>query len=143
VFSNPVLGQIVADEIVASDQAGYSKTLAHVVMPNHIHWLLELTGDESLSRVVGRMKGRASRRIGTSGLSSGKVWQPGFYDRALRRNEDLYSAAHYVLNNPVRAGLVEHYSEYPLSYSVWEKPARSRAASAAIFPAIRLGPGLN
>ncbi len=78
----------------------------------------------ALSRVVGRMKGRASRRIGTSGLSWGKVWQPGFYDRALRRNEDLYSAAHYVLANPVRAGLVEHYSEYPLSYSVWEKPAR-------------------
>ncbi len=42
------------------------------------------------------------------------MWQRSFFDHALRREEDLRKAAEYVLNNPVRDGLVEDRRDYPL-----------------------------
>ena len=37
---------------------------------------------------------------------AGPLWQPGFYDRALRREDDRKAVARYILTNPLRAGLV-------------------------------------
>ena len=119
LFSDLRLGAIVADEIDRSDQAGSSKTFAYVVMPDHLHWLFQLSGDHSLSHIVRRIKGRSARRINVVRLQRSKVWQPGFHDRALRRFEDLRDAGNYILNNPVRAGLVTHFSDYPLLDAAW------------------------
>ncbi len=88
------------------------KTLAFVVMPDHLHWLLELR-QESLSRLVGRVKSITAKRIG------GRVWQDGFHDRALRKEEDLRAMARYVVANPLRAGLVERIGDYPHWDAVW------------------------
>jgi putative transposase len=91
---------------------GSHKTLAFVVMPDHLHWLLELRHD-SLSRLVGRVKSISAKRIG------GRVWQDGFHDRALRKEEDLLAAARYVVVNPLRAGLVDRIGDYPHWDAVW------------------------
>ncbi|QGZ30547.1 REP-associated tyrosine transposase [Stutzerimonas stutzeri] len=88
------------------------QTLAFVVMPDHLHWLLELR-QESLSRLVGRVKSISARRIGS------QVWQDGFHDRALRKEEDLRAMARYVIANPWRAGLVERIGDYPHWDAVW------------------------
>jgi len=88
------------------------QTLAFVVMPDHLHWLLELR-QESLSRLVGRVKSISARRIGS------QVWQDGFHDRALRKEEDLRAMARYVIANPSRAGLVERIGDYPHWDAVW------------------------
>ena len=52
-------------------------------------------------------------------MIEGAVWQPGFHDRALRKNEDLVTASRYIVANPVRAGLVEHIADYPHWDAVW------------------------
>ncbi|MBC8651623.1 transposase [Pseudomonas sp. MTM4] len=88
------------------------ETLAFVVMPDHLHWLLELR-QESLSRLVGRVKSISARHIG------GRIWQDGFHDRALRKDEDLQAMARYVVANPLRAGLVERIGDYPHWDAVW------------------------
>jgi len=88
-------------------------------MPDHLHWLLELCSDDSLSRVAGLLKGRAARRINLARKITMRVWQPGFHDRALRRIENLHEIGNYILENPVRAGLVNHRDDYLLSYLVW------------------------
>lgn len=87
--------------------------MAWVVMPDHLHALLSLTGDLSLSRVMQRVKGRSSRALG------GGVWQPGFHDHALRAEEDRIAIARYVVANPVRAGLVRSLRDYPYWYCSW------------------------
>jgi putative transposase len=91
---------------------GSHNTLAFVVMPDHLHWLLELRQD-SLSRLVGRVKSISAKRIG------GRVWQDGFHDRALRKEDDLLAAARYVVANPLRAGLVERIGNYPHWDALW------------------------
>ncbi len=45
-------------------------------------------------------------------------WQRSFYDHALRTDEDLVHTARYVLANPVRAGLVHDFRDYPLCGSL-------------------------
>ena len=99
--------------VMRADEARDShKTLAYVVMPDHLHWLLELR-QGSLSQLVGRVKSICAKRIGR------RVWQDGFHDRALRKEEDLRAMARYVVANPLRAGLVERIGDYPHWDAVW------------------------
>lgn len=88
-------------------------TLAFVVMPDHIHWLIQLRDEVSLSSVVKMLKALISRKLG------GKVWQYGFYDHAVRKDEDLVGIARYIILNPVRAGLCQTVREYPWWDSVY------------------------
>ncbi len=90
-----------------------TQTLCFVVMPDHLHWLMRLEKDCDLSQVTRSVKSISSRRIGEN------VWQKGFYDRAVRREEDLKSLARYIVANPLRAGLVESVGQYPHWDSVW------------------------
>ena len=41
------------------------------------------------------------------------VWQQGFFDHRLRRDESWEEKADYILQNPVRAGLVEREDQWP------------------------------
>lgn len=92
---------------------GRADTLAFVVMPDHLHWLLALTDKAPLSAVVQTVKSVVAHQLG------GQIWQPGFHDRALRQEDDLPDVARYVVANPVRAGLVSRVGEYSHWDAVW------------------------
>ena len=93
--------------------ASVVETLAFVVMPDHVHWLVQLNDGVRLGEVVRRFKARVSLGLGSS------VWQRGFHDHALRKDEDLAGVARYVVANPVRAGLVRRVGDYPHWDAVW------------------------
>ena len=88
-------------------------SLAWVVMPDHVHWLVALGERGDLSSLVRLLKGRTARDVG------GVVWQRAFHDRALRRDEDVVAAARYVVANPLRAGLVARLGDYPHWDAKW------------------------
>jgi len=46
------------------------------------------------------------------------LWQKSYYDHILRKQEDVVSIVRYILENPVRKGLVKHPDEYPFSGSL-------------------------
>ena len=92
---------------------GSAHTLAFVVMPDHLHWLMQLGDGAALADVVGRVKAVVAHRLG------GPVWQAGFHDHAVRMEEDLAQIARYVVLNPVRAGLVRRVGDYPHWDAVW------------------------
>ncbi|UZE26759.1 transposase [Pseudomonas asplenii] len=62
---------------------------------------------------------RIGREVNASRGQSGQVWQRGFHDRLIRRDEDLPGVARYVIANPVRAGLVKRVHDYPLWDAIW------------------------
>lgn len=95
------------------------ESLAYVLMPDHLHWLLVLGDDEHLSRVARSLKGRSARRINLHLGRRGPVWQAGFHDHALRRDEDIRAVARYTVANPLRAGLVSRLADYPHWDAVW------------------------
>ncbi|PTU78414.1 transposase [Pseudomonas indoloxydans] len=118
LFTDLAIGRLVVAELKAAQQDGLAESLAWVLMPDHLHWLIALQHG-SLSDLMRRIKGRSAKRINQLTKRQGKLWQDGFHDRALRREEDLLPAARYIVANPLRAGLVSRVGDYPLWDSVW------------------------
>jgi len=112
VFADFSAARTLIQVIRQDELLGSHQTLCFVVMPDHLHWLLQLQ-NEALSRLVGRIKSISAKRLGQP------IWQKGFHDHALRREEDVRSLARYVVANPLRAGLVERVGDYPHWDAVW------------------------
>ena len=112
------LARLLITELRAAHDQQQVTSLAWVVMPDHLHWLVQLqTG--SLEQLMRRIKSNSARQINQHLGTQGPIWQPGYHDRALRQDEDLQSAARYIVANPLRAGLVKRIGDYPLWDAVW------------------------
>jgi putative transposase len=98
---------------------GHVKSLAWVVMPDHLHWLLQLDHAWPLQKVIKSVKARSALRINNRFSRSGSLWQRGYHERALRTPESVRTAARYVVANPLRAGLVERVGDYPHWDCIW------------------------
>ncbi|MGQ0621707.1 MAG: REP-associated tyrosine transposase [Panacagrimonas sp.] len=98
---------------------GDATLLAWVLMPDHVHWLLQLGERSSLSQLINRLKSASARKVNEARGLTGPLWAPAFHDHALRAEEDLRTVARYVIANPIRAGLVERVGDYPFWNVVW------------------------
>lgn len=98
---------------------GDAKMLAWVLMPDHVHWLLQLGEQDNLSTVTNRLKSASARHANHTLCKTGTVWEKGFHDHALRSEDDLQDVARYVVANPLRAGLVTRIGDYPFWNAVW------------------------
>ena len=94
-------------------------------MPDHLHIVLEGDAENAdLNKYISSFKQTSGYRyrqnVGQrfSADQKPKLWQPSFYDHVLRKDEDLLDVVRYILNNPVRKGLVRHYTEYMYSGSL-------------------------
>jgi REP element-mobilizing transposase RayT len=119
VFRDAGAAKLMMREFWRQDQLEDCQSLAYVVMPDHVHWLLELTGTTRLSKIVGRLKGRSAYFISCSARKSGRIWQSGFHDHALRAEEDIERVGNYLIHNPVRAGIVKNADQYTYWDSIW------------------------
>ena len=95
------------------------ESLSWVVMPDHVHWLFQLTDKKNLSVVVKYFKARTAQQLNKKLNRSGRLWQKAFYDRAIRDGEDLRQIARYIVANPLRADLVENIEDYPHWDACW------------------------
>ena len=72
------------------------------------------------------IKGASAHLINRLLVRSGRVWQEESFDRVLRCSEKLDEKVEYVLNNPVRRGLVLNPNEYQW---LWVAPVTTPAVS--------------
>jgi putative transposase len=95
--------------------------LSWVLMPDHFHAVVRLNEIASLGKTVARTKAAMAGAVNlaTHAERGASIWQVGFYDRAIRREEDLFSVNEYVIANPIRAGLVNDLREYPWWDAYW------------------------
>ena len=85
----------------------------YVVMPNHVHLLLQINTDAdgrpmvapTISTVVQQLKGIVSKQIGHS------IWQKLFHDHVIRNAADYAKIWEYIENNPLQWKLDCFYSE--------------------------------
>ncbi|MCJ8204893.1 transposase [Pseudomonas sp. RGM2987] len=118
VFHDYGLGRIVIRQFKDVQGQGIADSLAFVVMPDHFHWLIQLHCG-SLGELMCRMKSLSAKGVNEAVGWTGNLWQQGYHDRALRRDDDLVKLARYVVANPLRAGLVERLGDYPLWDAIW------------------------
>ena len=95
------------------------KTIYFVIMPDHLHWLVQLKGRQTLSKIIQKIKSKSGFHIKLKLKLTENLWQPGFYDHALRKEEDIKSVARYVIANPLRAGTVDSIGDYALWDACW------------------------
>jgi REP element-mobilizing transposase RayT len=120
VFSDYRLGRLVVASLRFLHDRGDVQSLAFVVMPDHLRWLFVLQGPRPLDRVVAALKRESAREINRRLGRSGRcLWQAGYFDRAIRDDEDLQAIARYIVANPLRAGLCASVRDYPLWDAVW------------------------
>jgi REP element-mobilizing transposase RayT len=119
IFINIQMGRLLVDCMRHEHNSGHVESLAFVVMPDHLHWLFTLTGTRTLSGCVRNVKSYSAKQINQALGAKQLVWQRGFYDRAIRKEEDLPGVARYIVANPLRAGLVQSIKEYPLWDCKW------------------------
>ena len=110
--------RLLVAELRQAEEEGAIRSLAWVVMPDHFHWLVEL-GPGSLKRLMRRVKSRSTMMVNRHNGRSGRLWQKGFHDRTLSREEDVQTVARYIVLNPKRAGLVARVGDYPHWDAIW------------------------
>ena len=120
IFDELTYGRLLV-EALKQESTRNCETLCFMIMPDHLHWLVRLHGSATLSASVNRTKSRSARLINRLRATSRPVWQKGFHDHALRRDEDLVVIARYIIANPVRAGLVRRVGDYSLWDAMWVK----------------------
>ncbi|NOT27609.1 MAG: transposase [Acidobacteria bacterium] len=86
--------------------------LAYCFMPDHVHLLIEGLADDADGRLfIARAKQLSGfhfkRQFGVP------LWQPFGFERTLRSDESAFGVARYILENPIRAGLVTDVRDYP------------------------------
>lgn len=89
---------------------------AYCFMPDHLHTVIEgQTHDADLVLFVKLAKQTSSFDFKRR---SGRVlWQPSWHDRVIRPSDELNEYIRYVVENPVRAGLVTDPADYPFTGS--------------------------
>jgi REP element-mobilizing transposase RayT len=90
---------------------------AYCIMPDHVHFLLSASETKGIIEFVREIKSRSTKLAWQDGYR-GTIWQRSFYDHFLRRDEDCMLVANYIVHNPMRNGIVEHWEDYPFSGSL-------------------------
>lgn len=108
-----------ADQVDSSSNWPGAELLCWVLMPDHWHGLIRLRREGDLATAMRQAKGSMARAANLARGRGGIVWEPGFHDRALRREEDILPAARYIVGNPLRAGLALKVGQYPYWNASW------------------------
>jgi REP element-mobilizing transposase RayT len=93
-------------------------------MPDHVHMIFTPMVDPkrmevcSLAEIMNALKGASAHKVNRMLGRNGRVWQTESFDHALRSSESLDAKIEYLLQNPVRRGLVSVWNEYPW---IWKK----------------------
>lgn len=112
-FKNYDIAEIVVDEIEFRIKAEEITLISYCIMPDHVHLLLSFTEKyhHSLQNWISSFK-RYTNRIAKDKYKIYKLWQTNFHEHIVRKQESLIQIAEYILNNHVRKGLVEDWTEY-------------------------------
>ncbi len=123
------VAQIVANKIHELDGQRF-RLIAYCIMSNHVHLLIDMidfdncmqgklrgkTKDYPLADILRLLKGSTARKCNLKLERSGAFWHNESYDHYVRDGEELGRIVEYILNNPIKAGLVEEWQEWRFNY---------------------------
>jgi putative transposase len=115
VFTDPVLVEVCRTQILRAAEGTGFRIVAYCFMSDHLHILVAGGSSSDLRELVKRAKQMSSYHAGRKGHPH--IWQSGYYDRVIRQDEDVRRYARYILENPVRSGLVAAPSDYPYGWT--------------------------
>jgi REP element-mobilizing transposase RayT len=116
VFVNSPVSEFVLRCLAsAASEQGYL-IHAYCLMPDHLHFLAEARESVcELSRFLSLFKQKTG--FAYQKTTKRRLWQPRYYDHALRKPGDVEPVAWYIWTNPIRKGLCSAPQDYPYSGS--------------------------
>jgi len=119
-LGDPRIAALMADCLQYRDGQVYDLD-AYCIMPNHVHLVctpLVKEGDNyySISSIMHSLKGYVARQANALLGREGVFWQHENYDHVVRDEGEWQRIVYYVLNNPVKAGLVQTWRDWKWSY---------------------------
>lgn len=120
------VAQIVADEIHQAASYHY-ELYAYCIMPNHVHMLILSLIEKfppsnmpsaisPVAEIMRLLKGRTARYGNLALNRTGKFWHHEYYDHYVRDEKEMERIILYILNNPVKAGMVKEWKDWKFSY---------------------------
>jgi len=93
---------------------------AYVLMPDHLHAFVVMDSTRiDLSTWIKSLKNAVSKTLRIQGVPS-PHWHKGFFDHIVRVRDSYSAKWQYVRDNPVRAGLVSEWSEWPFIGEIFD-----------------------
>jgi len=115
VFLHEGLAGVVVESLIWCRENGRFRIYAYCLMPDHLHMAVSpYDYCPCLSDSIGAFKSHTTRESWRLGFS-GQLWQRSWYDHIARRGEDIGAICAYILQNPVRKGLISENDEWPHS----------------------------
>ncbi len=116
LFNNPRIINIFIELLKKASYRYNCIVPVYCFMPDHLHIIL--IGKEENSNLWKAIS--YFKQITGYWLAKNKLgkWQKDFYDHIIRKHEDLVAQVKYVLDNPVRKGLVDNWQDYPYKGSI-------------------------
>lgn len=126
-LANERVARIVADEIHKLNAERYS-LVSYCIMSNHVHLLAATNENISnpahegptafypLADTMKLLKGRTARYCNQELGHSGSFWHHESYDHVVRDQKEFERIISYIINNPVKAGLVENWSAWKFTF---------------------------
>jgi len=112
-LANPQVTPALLSTIEHRHSRGEWFAYLFLFMPDHVHALLSFPPNgSSMQETIGRWKRWTACRHDID-------WQRDFFDHRLRHDESAIEKSEYILQNPVRAGLIEKGSDWPY---IWKAP---------------------
>ena len=125
------IAKIICDKLHELDGDKY-ELIAYCIMPNHVHVLfdtaIQVVDEEGfflknipenyfqLNQIMKLIKGSTAFAANRVLNRKGKFWQKDSFDRYIRDEEELWRTIYYIIENPVKAKLVEHWKEFSYTY---------------------------
>ena len=103
-LQNSDIAQMVQDNLLYFDAQRY-KLCAWVVMPNHVHILIKVEPQWSLSTIIHAWKSYTAKQANRLLNRQGKFWQEDYYDRYIRDLQHYKATINYIEANPIKAKL--------------------------------------
>ena len=112
ILANSEVARIIFETFEWLETQGRIRWICIMIMPDHIHAVIQLGRDQTLPKVLHSLKTFTARQINEQRGEHNTVWQEGYYDHGIRRDESLNEIIHYCYENPVRQGLVKQARDY-------------------------------
>ncbi|NLG50547.1 MAG: transposase [Chloroflexi bacterium] len=106
------IARLVEEALLRFDGQRY-RLLAWVIMPNHVHVLIETLPGHPLDHILHSWKSFTASKANAILGRKGAFWHRDYYDRYIRDERHLERAVLYMHNNPVQAGLVDKPQDWP------------------------------
>lgn len=115
-LQEPAVSQLVVEALHYYDQRAY-QLICYCLMPNHVHMVVVLPDEAPpLARTLQHLKGYTAQKANALLGRTGQFWHRESYDHIIRNAGEMARVIAYVLNNPVKAGLVAEWQAWPHTY---------------------------